>query len=355
MPSDNIFEVDKSRDTSNRLIDNPDKMLKENELVDKCYDCREHFFKIVAEFSDDWIYWINPDSTLSYVSPSCKFITGYAAEEMTSEKSFFDKVIYLEDMEKFNDHLEIVSQGKSLCSEIFRIIDKAGNTRWISHYCQAVYDENDRYLGRYVCNKDITELSNTNNFMILNDGLFQIYENVTIGYYQVYLDGKLRNANKALLNMLGYESADIFTDRNFEENCVLNIEKRENFKRSILKYGRIKDFESAWIKRDLNIIYLRETASLVKNANGTKPYIEVIVHDITEERKTEQAYKEASEQKRKSEELKTEFLATISHEIRTPLNVILNLTHGLIEDAGTQSSVDPDERLNETSEILFRF
>lgn len=325
----------------------PDEPISVNITPSVCTACREKFYKIIAEFSDDWIYWINPDMTINYVSPSCKMVTGYDAEEMLEDINFLKKIIHPEDSSKVEKHEKMIREGVNLCTDEFRIITKAGEVKWISSLCQAVYDDEDNYIGRHVCNKDITKIKFQTENAEQNDKLvLQIYDNASIGYYQIYFDGRLKSSNTLFLNMLGYSSADFFDKINFEEYCVLSLEKRESFKKTLKKYGKIKDFESEWVMKDGTVVYMRETARAVKNENGTPGYYEGIVQDITEKKKAEAAFLEASHQKRKSEELKTEFLATISHEIRTPLNVILNFARLMRMDIDDTVSKDIGESVN---------
>lgn len=312
-----------------------------------CAACREKFYKIIAEFSDDWIYWINPDSTINYVSPSCKVVTGYDAEEMLADKNFLRKIIYPDDVDKLAKNEQLIAEGHHLCSGEYRIITKTGDVKWINSVCQAVYDDDDNYLGRHVCNKDITEIKNHRHTTQQNDKLvLQIYDNASIGYYQIYFDGKLKSVNNIFLSILGYSSANFFDTLNFEEYCILSLEKREGFKKALKKYGKLKDFESEWVMNDGTVVYLRETARAVRDESGLLAYYEGIVQDITEKKKAEAAFLEASRQKRKSEELKSEFLATISHEIRTPLNVIMNFANLMRLDIDDSTSKDITESIN---------
>lgn len=363
MIEDNLLRaVEEDNIPSNKFIELY-KSINENYNSDTCSACREQFFKLIAEFSEDWIYWINTDSSISYTSPSCKHITGYDIEEIIRYPEFLNKIIHEKDREKYTKHIDAVSQGKNLCSEKFRIIKKSGEIRWISHLCQAVYDQDDKYIGRYVRNKDITGKKNPNIYVLQKEKLVDnICEWASVGYYQIYFDGRLKSANKIFLDMLGYDLADLLTNQNFEENCVSDLDKREEFKKSLRKYGYIKDFESAWIKKGWNIIYLKETATLGRDTLGDLSFYEVFVQDITEKKNAEYASIVASTKKRKYEELITQFLATVSHEINTPLNVILNMVSMLKTDyeAGNKYEINGDiniikaegERIKRTIDLI---
>jgi len=115
-------------------------------------------YKIIADFTYDWEYWISPDhSEFVYVSPSCKRITGYSAEEFIQNAGLFFEIIdpsYLDFVRK-----ELNTPD---CPWIFdyKIRTKDGLEKWVSHTFQNIYDTNGNYLGRRGSIRDITERKN---------------------------------------------------------------------------------------------------------------------------------------------------------------------------------------------------
>lgn len=309
-----------------------------NQLDEKRAECTEHFFKLIADFSDVWVYWINADSTLGYNSPACKYITGYdLTDELFSDIHFLEKLIhplYFKNLKKYN---EFVESGLNISHADFSIITKTGQIKWIHHYCQTVYDREGKYIGIYAANTDITEMKKLKELFLFNQSIVQsIPDNDSNGYYQIYFDGTLKSANQTFLRMLGYNSIDDLSGFNIEEHCLLSPDSRNDFKNELLKHGFVKEYEFKWIRKDWTIVYLKETASIIESMSWDKPYYQGMVEDITERKLIELANSEAHSNRIKTELLKTEFLATISHEIRTPLNAILNFTQMLKgEDAAT--------------------
>lgn len=294
---------------------------------------KEQLYKIIAEFSIDWIYWLNPHNKIVYMSPSCKYTTGYTHEEFTENQNLLIKIIAHEDLEKFINHTREVFKGKIFCNEEFRIITKSGEERWIAHACQAVYDDNNKYIGRYVSNRDITELKKAwFNLEIKDNMIMNIYKDAELGNYQIYPDGTFKFANNVLVKMLGYNTFEEIYNINFDEKVILNREKRSWFKKIVKIKGFVKDFESEWLKKDGTIIYVKENIRAVKDSNNNVRYYEGIVQNITDKKIVEESLIEAEEKKKKLEKLKAEFLATISHEIRTPVNIIVNLSQMLKAD-----------------------
>jgi PAS domain S-box-containing protein len=323
-------------------------MGKDNSYASDSLDNPGEFFKLLVEFSDDWIYWINPDSSIAYNSPSCKFITGYdASDEIFSDSNFMEKLIHPQYFENLKHHYRLLDTGGNVCYKDFAILTKGGDVKWIHHYCQAVYDNNGTYLGRYVCNKNLSEIQKHRMIFPFDEKIIQqIYDSNSLGYYQIYLTGKIKNANRTFLETLGYNSIEELIGVNIEEHCIVNAERRKIFKNHLLKNGFVKEYESEWIRKDWALVYLKETASIVEGINVSEPFYQSIVEDITEKKLTELATKVAVDNQKKSEKLKTEFLAMISHEIRTPLNVILNFIQMMKNDSGIPPVNDKNELID---------
>ena len=191
--------------------------------------------------------------------------------------------------------------------------------------------------------QDITERKNSENALRESELRFRgLYENATVGIYRTTLDGQILMANPALLKILGFDSLDeIFKIQ--AKDVYLYPQTRDIFKQQLLMKGRVFGFESQWKKKDNSAIYIRESARLVRDENERPIYIEGIIEDITEKKKTEYEIIKAKERAEQSDKLKSEFLAQLSHEIRTPLNVILNFTNIIKEELGEKANKELQE------------
>ncbi|MBI4631561.1 MAG: PAS domain S-box protein, partial [Chloroflexi bacterium] len=113
----------------------------------------EERYRMVADFTYDWEYWIDEaNSKLIYISPSCERISGYSPTEFEQDPSLLPRIIHPADRPQFQAHID----DENSTSVDFRIVRRDGETRWIHHTCQEVYDSNGVSLGRRASNRDIT-------------------------------------------------------------------------------------------------------------------------------------------------------------------------------------------------------
>lgn len=113
-------------------------------------------YRIVADNTSDWEWWLDPDGRFVYLSPSCQRITGRTAEEFISDPELINRIILPEDRDKFRLHTEEVDRQRTSGEVEFRIVRPDGSQRWISHVCQPVYDERGDFLGHRGSNRDTT-------------------------------------------------------------------------------------------------------------------------------------------------------------------------------------------------------
>ncbi len=122
-----------------------------------------------------------------------------------------------------------------------------------------------------------------------------LYENSTIGIYRTTLDGKILMANTALVKMLGFSSFEELSRRNLEEEGYEPDYPRSKFQETLQKKGRIIGLESAWHRRNGDTLYVRESATVIKDAEGNILYYDGNVEDITYRKLAEEALRESED------------------------------------------------------------
>jgi PAS domain S-box-containing protein len=170
----------------------------------------EKRYRIVADFTSSWEYWIAPGGDIVYISPSCESITGYSVQAFIEDPSMLREIIHPEDRDRFDRHLNDSSRQKEVSHFDFRIARGDGEQRWIGHTCLPVYDLQGRYLGHRCSNRDITYQKKIENDL---NGQKQALIEKTIS------QEKANEALKALLDQRDTEKKSI------EQAMVVNLKR----------------------------------------------------------------------------------------------------------------------------------
>lgn len=119
----------------------------------------EEKYRTVADFTHDWEFWLGPEGDFLYCSPSCKRITGYSAAAFENDPSLLRTRIHPDDLAAYDLHRQQDQNRISPLEFELRINHAEGSMgwRWISHVCQAVFDDQGQFLGIRGSNRDVTE------------------------------------------------------------------------------------------------------------------------------------------------------------------------------------------------------
>jgi len=134
------------------------------------------------------------------------------------------------------------------------------------------------------------------------------------------LDGIIQTWNAGAERMFGYTETEavgksitliVPADRLAEERMILD---------RLVRGERLEHFETVRVRKDGHLVDLSLTISPMHDATGRVIGASKVARDITHQKATEQALREADRRK-------DEFLATLAHELRNPLAPIRNSIH----------------------------
>ncbi|MCG5513638.1 EAL domain-containing protein [Ectothiorhodospira shaposhnikovii] len=117
-------------------------------------------YKVLADYSPVWDYWLGADGQYRYVSPGCLEISGHPPEAFMDNPRMMDQILLPADLSRWIAHQEMIKHAKAqepACSMELRIRHASGDIRWIEHECQPVISKEGQYQGRRGVNRDITE------------------------------------------------------------------------------------------------------------------------------------------------------------------------------------------------------
>jgi len=144
---------------------------------------------------------------------------------------------------------------------------------------------------------DITERKQMEQALRQSEERFHsLYDNATVGLYRTTPDGRILMINPAGLRMLGFDTFEELAQRNLEESGFEIEDSRREFRNKLEKDSVISGLESQWTKKDGSVVFVRESAKICRDENGTILYYDGSFEDITEYKLAEEALR-ASEGK----------------------------------------------------------
>lgn len=168
-----------------------------------------------------------------------------------------------------------------------------------------------------------------------------LFENSLVGMFRTTLDGRFLSANPALIQMLGYDTAEELYKLNISTDLYADFNEREqHMKRVQVIDDIINEHTPRLKKKDGGIIITSVRVKTIRNTAGDIIYFEGSMIDITEKYHYDEAIKqlnvdlsqridEATQELRDKnkqlmelDRLRAKFIADMSHEMRTPLAVL---------------------------------
>lgn len=117
----------------------------------------EERYRIVADFNNDWEFWIGPHGRYEYVSPSVQRLTGRNVSSGTDAGDFLRLIAHPEDLEHLLELLREALDQQTSGEHEYRVLHPDGQVRWIHHVFQPVHDQTGRFLGTRGSIRDVTD------------------------------------------------------------------------------------------------------------------------------------------------------------------------------------------------------
>ncbi len=179
-----------------------------------------------------------------------------------------------------------------------------------------------------------------------------IFENSAVGIVHISSDDKIVSANLAVMNLLGYNSFEDFTNNIRSISCI--YVDRAHWSQMAVELSRsnqVNGFKFKAYHKEGKVIDISASASAVRDENRNLLYYELIMQDITYEKQIEEM-RVAKETAESATRLKSEFLANMSHEIRTPMNAIIGFSTLLSKTVLDKKQLDFVNKISVSSKAL---
>ncbi|WP_285056711.1 sensor histidine kinase [Pedobacter ginsengisoli] len=283
------------------------------------------FFNSMAEVFYSVSMQNNRNSELLQMSPACKSVYGYNAEEFFTDPDLWFKVILDEDKHLVTSGMPLLAAGQTTDSE-YRILHKDGSIRWVESKITPMLDEHKK--------------------LVRIDGIiFDITTRKEAELARMQADLKFRALIENSMDAITVSNDKlVFTFASSSMSVITGVSPDEFVGTSILKYIHPEDRERMG---DLLGLLLKEPGKAflfqmrIKRSDGqwrwTEGYVSNLLdepavngyianfRDVTERRQYEAALEASNAQLAKTNQELDRFVYSVSHDLRAPLASILGL------------------------------
>ena len=265
-------------------------------------------------------------------------MTGYTAEEVIGKTSA--ELNVWADPEQRGTTLQKVLREGEVHEEEFRFRTKSGEIRFGQLAAVKVAVGNQQCM--LSVSRDITEKKRAEEELRRSEANFRsLVHDAPFGILKVTLEGRILQANPALVNMLGYASEEEVCGLNMERDVYHDPRQRQ---RLIDEHSQKEDFhnvEVQWKRKDGNVITALLNGRRVAGPDHAQTYYEEFAEDITQRRILERQLFQSQKM-----EAIGRLAGGIAHDFNNLLGVILGHTEILEGSAGR------DRRLQRSVEAI---
>ncbi|HEV3061456.1 MAG TPA: response regulator [Vicinamibacterales bacterium] len=165
-----------------------------------------------------------------------------------------------------------------------------------------------------------------------------LVEGAVFGIYRATIDVQFVTANPALVEMLGYASADELIGAG-PASVNVDPDARADLARRGRSRGQLAGEEAIWRRKDGAKIRVRLNGRLIDARDSSAALVEVIVEDITEQHRL-------SEQLRQAQKMEAvgQLAGGVAHDFNNMLTAILGYSELLAEQIGPDKPIGRDLR-----------
>src|ERR1039458_1534145 len=250
---------------------------------------RDELFQLVTENAADMIAVVDSDGRRLYNSPAYQKILGYSPEELRTTSSI--EQIHPDDRQQVLNAAEkarLSGQGERV---EYRMRHKDGSWRTLESTACTVRNARGQTDKLVIVNRDITERKRAEELTVHNAALRHaeekyraIFEDAVVGIFQMTLEGRPLNINRALAQIHGYDSPQqmLAEVSNVARQMFVDPDRMAKLAHALEENGVVRGAEVEVYRRDGTKKWLLLSLRAVRDASGNVALHEGTVEDISD-------------------------------------------------------------------------
>jgi PAS domain S-box-containing protein len=237
----------------------------------------------ILEAFDDGIYVMNQDLVVEYMNHSmiADFGDGVGKKCHQVLNHSEEKCLWCRSEEVF--------AGNKISREVY--VPLVNKTYYLT---ELPFENEDGSISKLSIYRNITERKQREEKLRASEENFKnLFEHVACGVFISSKEGKFLDANRALIDMLGYGSKDEFLEIDITEDLYVRPDDRQRFKEMIERDGRVIDYEVEFKRKDGHTVPVLLTGHARYDPSGNVIGYEGLNVDISQRKLMERQLKEA--------------------------------------------------------------
>jgi PAS domain S-box-containing protein len=266
--------------------------------AERACSANEARYRTLAEDSPVILWARDARGDPEFVNRAFRDFHGVTREQV--EGTRWRPVVHPEDAPRFEEAaLAAVRDRKSFRSEA-RVRRADGEWRWIAAYGHPRFGEAAEFLGHVGISVDITDRECAQEALRQSEKKLRVsVANAAIGFALMMPDGHFLEANPVYCALTGYALEELRTMTPWQLVHPDDVaENKRQLERMLA--GEFSDFviENRYRRKDGEVVWVRKSTSVVRDALGEPQWAIGLVEDITSRKRAEEALRESEERLR---------------------------------------------------------